>query len=85
MTIIAYAGKDISHWFHGSEWVQYIHPVACTTTSFRQHGHGFRDPVTPSTKWRPYEKPWWLDESLVVGSVTARTRPIRITNTATGE
>ncbi|KAI8434653.1 hypothetical protein MSG28_003186 [Choristoneura fumiferana] len=84
MTIIAYAGKDISHWFRGSDWVQYTHPVACTTTSFRQHGHGFRDPVTPSTKWRPYEKPWWLDDSLVVGSATARTRPIRITNTVTG-
>ncbi|KAL0842471.1 hypothetical protein ABMA28_014566 [Loxostege sticticalis] len=84
MTILAYAGKDISHWFKGDEWVRYLHPVTGLSTPYQIHGHGPRQPVVPSTKWRPLQKPWWLDEGLVVGKATAKTRPIRIINTLTG-
>ncbi|XP_075992877.1 cytochrome b5 domain-containing protein 1 [Anticarsia gemmatalis] len=84
MTILAYAGKDVSHWFKGDEWVRYTHPIVGSTITYQQHGHGIRQPVVPSTKWRPVEKPWWLNEELVVGKATAKTRPIRITNTLTG-
>ncbi|CAH4037102.1 cytochrome b5 domain-containing protein 1 isoform X1 [Pieris brassicae] len=86
MTILAYAGKDVSHWFKGDEWVKYTHPIVGSTVPFHQYGHGNREPVVPSTKWRPICKcgPWWLDESNVVGKVTAKTRPIRITNTLIG-
>ncbi|XP_063359176.1 cytochrome b5 domain-containing protein 1 [Cydia amplana] len=83
MTILAYAGKDISHWFRGDEWVRYTHPVTGAAAARRPHGLGTREPQVPSTKWRPYTKPWWLDDSLVVGKLTANTRPIRITNTLT--
>lgn len=84
MTILAYAGKDVSHWFKGDEWIQYTHPIVGSRTSYHQHGPGYRQPVVPSTRWRPLNAPWWLDESNVVGKVTAKTRPIRITNTLTG-
>ncbi|OWR45508.1 cytochrome b5 domain-containing protein 1 [Danaus plexippus] len=84
ITILAYAGKDISHWFKGEEWVHYTHPITGTTTVYQQHGPGNQQPVVPSTRWRPLTRPWWLDSSNVVGKVTAKTRPIRITNTLTG-
>ncbi|KAG6463928.1 hypothetical protein O3G_MSEX014159 [Manduca sexta] len=84
MTIVAYAGKDLSHWFEGDEWVRYTHPIVGSTTTYHLHGHPARQGVVPSTRWRPISKPWWLDESRVVGKVTARTRPIRITNSLTG-
>ncbi|XP_068629631.1 cytochrome b5 domain-containing protein 1 [Battus philenor] len=83
MTVLAYAGKDISHWFKGDDWVMYFHPIVRSNIPFKRHGHGFREPVVPSTRWRPITKPWWLDESIVLGKLTARTRPIRITNTLT--
>lgn len=84
MTILAYAGKDLSHWFKGGEWVRYTHPIVGSSTTYRPHGHGNRRPVVPSTKWRPYEKPWWHVDEYVLGKATAKTRPIRITNTLTG-
>ncbi|XP_053625297.1 cytochrome b5 domain-containing protein 1 isoform X1 [Plodia interpunctella] len=84
MTVVAYAGKDISHWFKSDEWVQYVHPIVGTRTPFMQHGPDKTKPVVPSTRWRPVEDPWWLDEKYVVGKATAKTRPIRIVNTLTG-
>ncbi|KAM3961305.1 cytochrome b5 domain-containing protein 1 [Aphomia sociella] len=84
MTILAYAGKDVSHWFKGEEWVRYIHPITGSITTYMQHGHGTQQPVVPSTRWRPYHDPWWMDDRYVVGKATAKTRPIRITNTLTG-
>lgn len=85
MTIIAYAGKDVSHWFNGDDWIKYIHPIVGSKTRYMRHGQGHRQPVVPSTRWRPIESPWWIDEKLVIGRATAKTRPIRITNTLTGE
>lgn len=86
MTIVAYAGKDLSHWFKDCEWTQYIHPVVGTQTTYMPHGHPLRQPVVPSTRWRPLDgTPWWLNDDLVIGKATAKTRPIRITNTVTGE
>ena len=84
MTILAYAGKDVSHWFKQDEWLHYIHPVAGSQTPYHRHGPGDEQPVVPSTRWRPLHKPWWLDDSNIVGKVTEKTRPIRITNTLTG-
>lgn len=83
-TIRAYAGKDISHWFNGDDWVMYTHPITGTHIPFLRHGPDSPYPVVPSTRWRPYDRPWWLDPGLVVGKVTEKTRPIRITNTITG-
>ncbi|KAJ2953040.1 hypothetical protein O0L34_g7430 [Tuta absoluta] len=84
MTIVTYAGKDVSHWFDGDEWIQYTHPVVNTCVPYMRHGHGSRQPVVPSTKWRPVVDPWWTNEAYVIGKATAKTRPIRITNTLTG-
>ncbi|CAH0406263.1 unnamed protein product [Chilo suppressalis] len=84
MTIVAYAGKDVSHWFKGEEWATYTHPVTMLETTYQLHGHGARQPVVPSTRWRPLKKPWWLNEDYVMGKATAKTRPLRIINTLTG-
>ncbi|KAJ8722390.1 hypothetical protein PYW07_003570 [Mythimna separata] len=83
MTILMYAGKDLSYWFKDGNWVQQIHPITGSTVTYRKHGHGYRNPVVPSTRWRPFE-PWWRGDKYVVGKATAKTRPIRITNTLTG-
>ncbi|XP_069365776.1 cytochrome b5 domain-containing protein 1 isoform X2 [Maniola hyperantus] len=83
-TVLAYAGKDVSHWFKGDDWVHYTHPIVATRTEYHQHGHGIDRPVVPSTLWRSITNPWWLDESNVEGKLTERARPIRITNTLTG-
>ncbi|KAJ0180789.1 hypothetical protein K1T71_004193 [Dendrolimus kikuchii] len=85
MTIVAYAGKDISHWFKGEEWVQHVHPTVGSRIPYQVHGSGPDRAVVPSTRWRPIEKPWWLDNTIVVGKATAKTRPIKITNTVTSE
>ncbi|XP_026747766.1 cytochrome b5 domain-containing protein 1 [Trichoplusia ni] len=84
MSIVAYAGKDVSHWFRNGEWRYYIHPIIGSRTTLRVHGHGFSRPVVPSTRWRPMETAWWNTETYVVGKATEKTRPIRITNTLTG-
>ncbi|KAL4707425.1 hypothetical protein ACJJTC_008610 [Scirpophaga incertulas] len=84
MTIVAHAGKDVSHWFQGQNWVTCMHPVTLLPTTYQPHGYGMRQLPEPSTRWRPLENPWWLDERYIVGKATARTRPIRITNTLTG-
>ncbi|KPJ19121.1 Cytochrome b5 domain-containing protein 1 [Papilio machaon] len=83
MTILAYAGKDVSHWFKAEDWITYVHPIVGSRIPFMRHGPSFEQPVVPSTRWRPIDKPWWLDDSIVVGKLTARSRPIRITNTLT--
>lgn len=84
MTIIAYAGKDVSHWFNGDDWIKYIHPIVGSKIRYMLHGQGHQRPAVPSTRWRPIENPWWTDEALIIGKATAKTRPIRITNTMTG-
>lgn len=87
MTILAYAGKDLSYWFKNEllDWVRQIHPVTGTHVTYRRHGHSFRDPIGPSSRWRPLDEPWWYGDKYVVGKATAKTRPIRITNTLTGK
>lgn len=83
-TILAFAGKDVSHWFKGDEWVKYTHPITGVTGPYYRFGPGPEQPAVPSPKWRPLKKPWWLDEAIVVGKATAKTRPMRITNSITG-
>lgn len=85
-TILAFAGKDVSHWFNGDEWIQYTHPITGMIGPYYRFGPGPQQPAVPSPKWRPLTKcPWWLDESIIVGKATAKTRPIRITNAVTGK
>ncbi|KAJ8725951.1 hypothetical protein PYW08_004134 [Mythimna loreyi] len=84
MNLLMHAGKDLTYWFKDGDWVRHIHAVTGTKVTYRQHGHGFRDPIGPSTRWRPLCEPWWSGDKYVVGKATAKTRPIRITNTLTG-
>uniref|UniRef100_A0A1B6KHP1 Cytochrome b5 domain-containing protein 1 n=1 Tax=Graphocephala atropunctata TaxID=36148 RepID=A0A1B6KHP1_9HEMI len=82
--ILAYAGKDISHWFdpRTGDIVHRIHPVTGVRVPYTPHG-----PVPdvllqpPTTEWRPLDhKPWWFDPFYVVGYVTRAARIVRIMN-----
>ncbi|CAG9585042.1 unnamed protein product [Danaus chrysippus] len=64
ITILAYAGKDISHWFKGEEWVRYTHPITGTTTVYQQHGPGNQ------TAGGTFNSLATTDKTLVVSSVT---------------
>ncbi|XP_043677033.1 cytochrome b5 domain-containing protein 1 [Vespula pensylvanica] len=86
--IIAYAGKDISHWFdHNRDDIKYyIHPVTGVSVPYCPHGPipDVSDYVVPSTDWRPLNKcPWWLDEKYKLGKLTKNPRPCRIINVLT--
>ncbi|XP_054273583.1 cytochrome b5 domain-containing protein 1-like [Macrosteles quadrilineatus] len=89
MPVLAFAGKDISHWFdpRTGEIKHHIHPVTGVRVPYTPHGpvpHVL--PQVPSSEWRPLDTlPWWFDVDLVVGYVTRAARPIRINNKLTGE
>ncbi|EFA09863.1 Cytochrome b5 domain-containing protein 1-like Protein [Tribolium castaneum] len=65
--ILAFAGKDVSHWFDEKtgEIQHFVHPVTGVQVPYCPHG-----PLphvacqVPSTTWRPLEgTPWWLDSN----------------------
>ncbi|KAF3423909.1 hypothetical protein E2986_11374 [Frieseomelitta varia] len=65
--ILAYAGKDISHWFdHEKNDIKYyVHPVTGVLVPYCPHGPipDVISSVVPCSTWRPLDKcPWWLDD-----------------------
>lgn len=67
--LIAFAGKDVSHWFNErtGDIQHYIHPVTGVEVPYCPHG---RIPdvhyEVPTTLWRPLDgPPWWKDSKLV--------------------
>ncbi|XP_008196009.2 cytochrome b5 domain-containing protein 1 [Tribolium castaneum] len=86
--ILAFAGKDVSHWFDEKtgEIQHFIHPVTGVQVPYCPHG-----PLphvacqVPSTTWRPLEgTPWWLDSKYQIGVLTKMVRPIKIINLLLG-
>ncbi|RZC38158.1 cytochrome b5 domain-containing protein 1-like, partial [Asbolus verrucosus] len=66
-SILAFAGKDISHWFdeRTGEIQHFIHPVTGVEVPYCPHG---RLPdvsyEVPSVLWRPLEgNPWWKNDN----------------------
>ncbi|XP_076388709.1 cytochrome b5 domain-containing protein 1 [Megachile rotundata] len=87
--ILAYAGKDISHWFdHEKNDIKYhIHPVTGVSVPYCPHGPipDVASCVVPAVTWRPLDKcPWWLDTKYKKGFLTKNARPCRILNVLTG-
>ena len=87
--ILAYAGKDISHWFdHEKNDIKYyVHPVTGALVPYCPHGPipDVISSVVPSSTWRPLDKcPWWLDDKYKKGYLTKNTRPCRILNVLIG-
>lgn len=67
--ILAFAGKDVSHWFDEKtgEIRHFIHPVTGVEVPYCPHG-----PIpdvkcqVPSTEWRPIDgTPWWHNNKLI--------------------
>ncbi|KOB69889.1 Uncharacterized protein OBRU01_16190, partial [Operophtera brumata] len=65
-TILAFAGKDVSHWFKGEDWVNYTHPLIGSASPYLPFGPARDQPVVPSTRWRPLSKVWWQNEDLIM-------------------
>lgn len=87
--ILAYAGKDISHWFdhEKNDIKHYIHPVTGVLVPYCPHGPipDVIPSVVPCSTWRPLDKcPWWLDEKYKKGYLTKNARPCRILNVLVG-
>ncbi|CAL7950757.1 unnamed protein product [Xylocopa violacea] len=87
--ILAYAGKDISHWFdHEKNDIRYrVHPVTGVLVPYCPHGPipDVIPSVVPTASWRPLNKcPWWLDEKYKKGRLTKNPRPCRILNVLAG-
>ncbi|KAF5298195.1 hypothetical protein FQA39_LY02619 [Lamprigera yunnana] len=84
--LIAYAGKDISHWFdrRTREINHRVHPVTGVLVPYCPHGSiPHINPEVPNTQWKPIHVPWWEDPNYVVGDLTKKVRPIRIRNMLT--
>ncbi|KAI4460949.1 hypothetical protein MML48_5g00021099 [Holotrichia oblita] len=84
--LLAFAGKDISHWFDAKtgDIQHHVHPITGARVPYCPHGRIPHVEIqVPSTKWRPLsQKPWWFDDKrYMVGLLTKRVRPVRIVNT----
>ncbi|XP_044271122.1 cytochrome b5 domain-containing protein 1 [Tribolium madens] len=87
--ILAFAGKDVSHWFDEKtgEIQHFVHPVTGVLVPYCPHGP-LPDVAcqVPSTTWRPLEgTPWWLDNKYQIGVLTKLVRPIKIINILLGK
>ena len=85
--LIEAAGTDITHWFdpatHGLR--RHIDPKTGTLAPFVPLGRFIHCPPEGSgAELDPAaEVPWWLDDSLVVGALTHKTRSVRLLNMLT--
>ncbi|XP_069676964.1 cytochrome b5 domain-containing protein 1 [Periplaneta americana] len=87
--ILAFAGKDISHWFDRftGEIRHMIHPITGARVPYTPHG---RIPHVglhvPTTAWRPLQTlPWWADPKYLIGNLTQGMRNVRVLNVLTGQ
>ncbi|XP_022917689.1 cytochrome b5 domain-containing protein 1 [Onthophagus taurus] len=83
--LVAFAGKDINDWFDEStgDIQHYIHPITGARVPHCPYGRIPHVQIqVPSTEWRPLDGlPWWKDDAkYLVGRLTKKVRPVRITN-----
>jgi len=85
--IIEAAGTDISHWFDPVTKVvkTFIDPKTELEAPFCPMGEFLHCPPSmPTTEWSSnIGKPWWKDRTLQIGSLTTKTRKIRLFNMLT--
>ena len=85
--IIKFAGEDVSSWFDtatGDVKTQWD-PENSLVCPFLPHGRFLHvPPVEPVSNWRTdFGSPWWRDEKLCIGSLSQKTRKVRVVNTLT--
>ncbi|XP_064599422.1 cytochrome b5 domain-containing protein 1-like [Liolophura sinensis] len=87
--IILAAGTDISHWFNPKtkDIRTYVDPETGCTIPYCPNGRFVHiPPPFPSTEWAPdFGRPWWRDDSYLVGTLSKKTRSIKIINTLTSQ
>ncbi|GET88404.1 hypothetical protein, conserved [Leishmania tarentolae] len=87
--LVQVAGTDISHWWDAE--ANDLRSCVDVTSGMRTYAMPLgRVPHMPtiypdSNIDLNYDIPWWKDPQYIIGSLTSRTRRIRIVNTLTGD
>ena len=84
-----FAGEDISHWFDRktNEPKQCVDPETGITTDYVPYGRYVHiPPLEPSSDWATdFKTPWWKDDKYCVGTLSQKSRKIRVVNTLTSQ
>ncbi|KAK6177692.1 hypothetical protein SNE40_015743 [Patella caerulea] len=87
--ILQTAGKDISNWFNPKlkDIRTHIDPLTGCVIPYCPNGRFIHiPPPYPDSDWaNDFGRPWWKDESYVVGILSKKTRFIKIINTLTSQ
>lgn len=87
-TVIAHAGKDISHWFdhRANDIRHFVDPSSGASVPYCPHGPiPDVDSGGSARIRRPFDRcPWWLDDKYKKGYLTKNPRPCRIINVLAG-
>lgn len=85
--IIDSAGQDISHWFDAKtkDIKKYVDPKTGCLVYYTQHGRfAHVPPPCPSSDWaNDFGKPWWKNDAYCIGTLSQKTRFIKIINALT--
>lgn len=87
--IVQAAGKDISHWFDRKtkDIRTHIDPQTGCCIPYCPNGRFVHiPPPYPDSFWaNDFGRPWWKDDSYLVGILSKKTRNIKIINTLTSQ
>jgi len=82
-------GKDISHWFDSKtkDIRTHIDPVTGCRIPYTPHGRFIHiPPPYPDSCWaNDFGRPWWRDDTFCIGTLSQKTRFIKIINTLTSQ
>ncbi|KAJ1615981.1 cytochrome b5 domain-containing protein 1-like protein [Pavlovales sp. CCMP2436] len=85
--IVDHAGQDLTHWFDAvtQDVKVHVNPATELRVPYTPMGRFIHiPPPEPTTDWVvDFEKPWWKDDKYAVGSLTRKTRKIRVKNMLT--
>ena len=78
--LIKAAGTDITHWFDRDtrDPLTFIDPETNLLTVYCPYGRFLHvPPLEPDSEWNgQIDLPWWRDESLCIGKLSAKTRKL---------
>ncbi|KAH3827149.1 hypothetical protein DPMN_129078 [Dreissena polymorpha] len=87
--IVQAAGKDISHWFDPKikDIRTHVDPLTGCVIPYCPNGRFVHiPPPFPNSDWaNDFGRPWWKDDSYLVGILSKKTRFIKIINTLTSQ
>ncbi|CAC5401231.1 cytochrome b5 domain-containing protein 1-like [Mytilus californianus] len=87
--IIQAAGGDISHWFNPKtkDIRTHVDPQTGCEIPYCPNGRFVHiPPPYPDSNWaNDFGRPWWKDDSYLVGILSQKTRKVKIINTLTSQ